>query len=148
MGWNCCGISGGTKVYFLSPNYPDGLWDPPSPLLNGHQGLFPELKRWNIKLTDLLHQVPRLRISGNKPSLQHTSLWSAEGLYFLIYPPIKFNPACHRNSDLARIINVHYVNFLADSPKSCSFIQRGCPCESKHWHSVMEAESLRRWFRQ
>ena len=43
-GWNRCGIPGGTKSYFLSPNCPDGLWDPPSPLLNRHQGLFPELK--------------------------------------------------------------------------------------------------------
>ena len=83
------GFSAGPRAISCHHN-PDELWDPPSPLLNGHQGLFPELKLRNVKLTNILHHVPRLRISGSSPSLQHTPLWPADGLYWRVVWPCIF----------------------------------------------------------
>jgi hypothetical protein len=39
VGWSSAGRG---WEFFSSPQHPDRLWDPSSPLSNGYQGLFPQ----------------------------------------------------------------------------------------------------------
>jgi len=64
------------KEFFFSTSRPDRLWIPTSLLYNGNRGLFSREKSdWGVKLTTLLHLVPRLRMRGAIPPLPNTFSW-------------------------------------------------------------------------
>jgi hypothetical protein len=83
--WSVCGSGVGVGNYpggggsnpdrdwefFSSPPRPDRLWDPPSLLSNGYQGLFP----WGMKLTTHVHLMPKSIMRGAILSLpQYNSM--------------------------------------------------------------------------
>jgi hypothetical protein len=58
---------------FSFSKYPNRSWGPSDLLLHGYVGaLSPGVKRLGVRLTTLLHLVPRLRISGASPPLLPT----------------------------------------------------------------------------
>jgi hypothetical protein len=65
----------GSRI-FSSPRRPYWLWDPPSLLSNGYQGLFPRGESGRgMKLTTHFQLVPRSRKCGYIHPLPHTPSW-------------------------------------------------------------------------
>jgi hypothetical protein len=63
MGWPVGDLKPGRgKRFFFSPQHPDSFWGPHSPLFNGYQGSFLDVKQPGQ--TTHLHLVPRLRMGG------------------------------------------------------------------------------------
>jgi hypothetical protein len=65
---------------FSSPKHPDWLRDPPSLLFSGYHHSF----LWDVKLSNSLNVVLRLKMRGDRPVLPLMSSWCVKGLHHFI----------------------------------------------------------------
>ena len=72
------------KKFFSFPKCSDCLWSPSSLLFNGNKVFFTERQSGQgVKLTNHLHLVPRLRMTGDIPELPHMPSWQSQGQLYL-----------------------------------------------------------------